>query len=321
MLLSFNDLGKKPACPPMINVCKICGKEFTERGLHGHIIKTHERVVSTYYEEFFPRTDKLTGEKIPYEDYHTYFDTDFVSKANMISWLKSASADDAKEFLLKKLKHRIAEKQLKYAPSFIELETLQDMPPYRAYVYFFGTYAAACKELGLEPLLLDVKEVEPLKPAKPTILIDTREQLPLEFPKSKSFKLAVGDYTLDGEFYNYTFVDRKAEGDFKSTVTMNQERFVREVQKAADLDSYLYVVVESSTTLIEQNNEVGAHRANMKYVWASMRRIQHMFPRRIQFVFSGSRENSQKIIPYLLRYGNKLWGKDVQYLLNIKGIV
>jgi len=305
----------------MNTTCKICGKEFSERGLHGHIIKTHERSVESYYEEFFPLADKLTGEKIPYTDYYSYFDSDFVSRENMIGWLKSAEVEEVKKLLLKYLKARITEKDLKFAPSFVELDTLPNMPPYRAYAHFFGSYSNACKELGVEPLLYDRKSVDEIKPAKVQILIDTREQQPLEFPNSKEHKLAIGDYTLGGNSYNYTYVDRKAEGDFKSTVTMNQERFVREIQKAVDLDSYLYVVVESSTVLIEENNALGAHKSNMKYVWASMRRIQHMFPRKIQFVFSGSRENSQRIIPYLLRYGEKLWDTDVQYLLNIKGIV
>ncbi len=305
----------------MHTVCKICGKEFTERGLHSHILKAHNRHADAYYEEFYPRADRLTGEKIPYTDYWDYQESEFVSRENMIGWLKSAVPEEAKKYLLKVLKLRIDEKKLQYGPSYIELETLAMMPPYRAYVHFFGSYLAACKELGVEPLLNDRKNVEELKPAKVQILIDTREQQPLEFANSKEYKLAVGDYTLGGEDYNYTFVDRKAEGDFKSTVTMNQDRFVRELQKAVDLDSYIYVVVESDIKQVEENNLTGAHKSNMKYVWASMRRIQHMFPRKVQFVFTGSRENSQKIIPYLLRYGNKLWTTDIQYLLNVKGIV
>lgn len=304
----------------MVNVCKICSKEFTERGLHGHIIKTHDKPVSDYYEEFWPKFDKLTREKIPYEDYHSYLDAEFLSRDNERTWLKRAMKEEAKIHLLKVLLHRMESKQLKFAPSFVEFET-SDLPPYKAYVYFFGSYANACKELGVEPLLQDRKEVPALAPKLVEVLVDSREQQPLNFKKSKGQKLAFGDYTLAGDDYAYTYVDRKSEGDFKGTVTVHQERFLRELQLAVDMDSYLYVVVEQSIPQIEINNKVGAHKSNMNYVWASMRRIQHVNPRRCQFVFTGSRENSQKVIPYLLRYGKELWNIDVQYLLHIKGVI
>ncbi len=304
----------------MTNVCKICGKQFTERGLHGHIIKTHDLPVPAYYETHLPRVDKLTGEKIPYVDYHTYITADFTSRANEKAWLKKATPDEAKDYLKKVLKARMEMKKLKYAPSYVEFET-SELPPYRAYVYFFGSYAKACEEIGVEPLLRDRKDVPIIANHTPEVLIDSREQRPLKFKKSRDQKLAFGDYTLSGDDYTYTYVDRKSAEDFKGTVTQNQERFFKEIERAVNMDCYLYVVVEESIARIELLNKMAAYHNNMNYVWSSMRKIQHLYPRKCQFVFTGSREKSEKIIPYLLMYGKELWNTDVQYLLTTKGAV
>ena len=136
----------------MVNVCKICGRQFTERGLHGHIIKAHNKPVPEYYEEFHPRNDKLTGEKIPYVDYHTYISSEFVNQNNEKMWLRRATPDEAKEYLLRRLKERMELKKLVFAPSYVEFCT-SELPPYRAYVHFFGSFANACKEIGVTPLL------------------------------------------------------------------------------------------------------------------------------------------------------------------------
>ncbi len=47
-----------------------------------------------------------------------------------------------------------------------------------------------------------------------------------------------------------------------------------------------------------------------------MRDLMHEYPRKIQFVFTGSREKSLKLIPLLLYHGKKLWDVDVQYYLD-----
>lgn len=304
----------------MTNVCKICGRQFTERGLHGHIIKAHDMAVPLYYETHLPRFDKLTKEKIPFIEYHSYVEADFVSRANEKKWLKETGEDEAREYLKRMLAWRIKLKKLKYAPSFVEFET-SELPPYKAYVHFFGSYHKACQEIGVEPLLCDRKDVPIIASHTPEVLIDSREQRPLKFKKSREQKLAFGDYTLSGEDYTYTYVDRKSAEDFKGTVTMNQERFLRELQRCVDMDCYLYVVVEESIARIELLNKMAAYHNNMNYVWSSMRKIQHLYPQKCQFIFTGSRENSEKIIPYLLMYGKELWNTDVQYLLTVKGVI
>ena len=47
-----------------------------------------------------------------------------------------------------------------------------------------------------------------------------------------------------------------------------------------------------------------------------MRSLTHEYPRRIQFIFTGSRKKSMQIIPRLLYYGKELWNVDIQYYLD-----
>lgn len=304
----------------MKHICKECNCEFT-RGFVSHLLKSHSLLENEYYEKYYPRRDRLTGQKISFNNYEDYFESDFDSNENRDKWIRNASDYEAKDYLKKCLVNRINKKNLSYAPCYVDIQTTQSMPIYASYINRFGSYKSACEEIGIEPLFIDKLDTPKILKSDPIILIDTREQQPLVFANSKSQKLLIGDYTLAGDAYTYTFVDRKSEGDFKSTVTQGFERFCREIKKAEEYDVYIYIVVESSPHKIEFNNKFGAHIANMKYVWSNMRKIHHMFPRRVQFVFTGSRANSERLIPYLLKFGSHLWDIDVQYLLESKGVI
>ena len=113
------------------------------------------------------------------------------------------------------------------------------MPSIDLYKKFFGSYSAACSELGYQPLyakginkefLQDDPSLKDLR-----ILVDTREQLPLKFKNTTSMKLDFGDYAVSGDHYDYTYVDRKSESDFKSTMTSGFDRFKREMDRAKSL--------------------------------------------------------------------------------------
>ena len=152
------------------------------------------------------------------------------------------------------------------------------------------------------------------------ILIDTREQIPLNFSNGKSHKLDFGDYTASGENYNKTYIDRKSEVDFKSTMTVGYDRFIKELQRASSFDSFLYIVIETSVDKIIRNNSFGYHKSNLKFVWHQMRTITHEFPRMCQFVFSGGRNRSKSLIPLLLNAGPGLWESDIQYYIDNRKI-
>ena len=148
------------------------------------------------------------------------------------------------------------------------------------------------------------------------ILVDTREQQPLQFPKHMFMKLDFGDYAIGKPYYDYTYVDRKSESDFKGTFSTGIKRFRRELDRAKEFSSYLFIVTESSISKIIENNDHGPHRSNLSYIWHNMRSVMHDYPGSCQFIFSGSRESSSFLIPRLLFYGKKLWDTDMQYFID-----
>jgi hypothetical protein len=304
----------------MESKCKICDKSFkNDKGLHMHISKIHSVPLGEYYVNFFGKKDLHTNELLPFTNKDEYFNVDFLNTENLIAWSDYAPEDEVKEYLLRRLKWRIDAKKLNYAPSSVEIQ-LFDLPSIDLYKRFFGSYSEACKQLDVEPLLPKnitkdfFKENETIDQLK--ILVDTREQQPLSFAKTMDMKLDFGDYTIGAPHYSYTYVDRKSESDFKSTLSSGLNRFKREIERAKEFSSFIFVVVESSIEKIIKNNNYAPHEANLSYVWHNTRVLSHDYRDHCQFIFSGSRKMSQKLIPKLLFHGKKLWQTDMQYFID-----
>lgn len=299
--------------------CKVCHEEFdTEKGLHIHL-KKHKMDLATYYTTYYPRYNLYTGKALPFKNRDDYFSKDFSNRKQLLKWCMEQPKEVTKEYALKKLESRIVDKNLKRGPNHLELKIAQ-LPDIDVYKYAFGSYTQACKELGVKPLynsrmdddfFAEDKQFEDLK-----ILIDTREQKPLTFNVSEDLKLDFGDYTVGGEDYNYTYVDRKSDSDFKGTLSGGLARFKRELQRVKDFDSYLFIVVESDLARLYKNNMYGPHKSNLKFIYHNMRVLTHEFAGHCQFVFTGTRTNSQSIIPKILKLGKKLWNVDVQYYID-----
>lgn len=307
-----------------MNKCKVCGESFdTERSLHAHL-KKHNLTVAEYYTKYYPKKDLLTGEGLPFKNKQDYFNRDFASRNRLIKWLSLQSAEDpkVKKYVIEKLASRINQKELNSAPCHIELQLCQ-LPPIEFYKKIFGSYTAACEEL----ISHELKNIRPLysgnivngffdnnkKYKDVEVLIDTREQQPLQFEKSRTLKLDFGDYTTGGDQYSYTYIDRKSEADFKSTLSVGFNRFTKEIERAVEFDSFLYIVVDSSINLIKKNNSFSAHKANLAYIWHNTRKLINKYSGNCQFIFSGSRAASEFLIPRLLIEGKTLWNCDMQF--------
>lgn len=291
-----------------------------------HLSRIHKIPAAEYYVNFYQRKDKHTGELLPFcgksptfVEKGIYFNRDFSCLDNFYAWAEYAPKEEVKDYLINQLKFRINSKNLSFAPSYLEL-LLHDLPSLNTYKKFFGSYSKACSLADAEPLFNKklfknfFKPDENVDSAK--ILIDTREKKPLSFDKSASMKLDFGDYAVGSPHYDYTYVDRKSETDFKSTMTTGYDRFNREMERAMEFDSYLFIVVESSIEDIKHNNIYGPRESNLSFIWHNMRLLTHNFPRKCQFIFSGGREESEWLIPKLLVYGKKLWSVDMQYFLD-----
>ncbi len=299
--------------------CAECKKEFTSRAsLHKHI-KQHGLNLAGYYTKYFPRTNKLTGDPLPFKRYDEYFERDFSTKQQLIKWCKENPQEEVKEYITSLLQKRHSKKKRKYGP--FHLETANSfIPSIEIYRKLFGSYNAACAEIGCEPLYnknLSKDFFTKKIPEDLCIAIDTREQKPLKFDcDTEILKLDIGDYTTLGDHYSYTFVDRKSGSDLQGTLNKhNVDRFKREIERAKEMDSYLFVVVESSIQKIIKENKIFNRRTNIDFVLKQIKEISHEYARCCQFIFVETREKASAIIPRLLIYGKEIWQTDIQYFL------
>tara|TARA_B100000085_G_scaffold285631_1_gene322600 strand:- start:3757 stop:4740 length:984 start_codon:yes stop_codon:yes gene_type:complete len=317
MLLSISEAKDK-----VVLKCKICGKDFKSfSGLHIHLSRIHNVTQAEYYKKYYPKKSLLLKRQIPFKNYQDYMSRDFINKSEFLDWCEKSEPEKVKKYLKSKLKNRIESKSLKHALSEIELE-LCDFPAIDVYRNLFGSYSLLCEELGLNNILnkkipcdfFDFKDKEGMK-----IFVDTREQKPINFINSESMKLDFGDYTAASPYYDYTYIDRKSEGDLKSTLSgSNFERFKKELARARLFNSYVFVVVESSIDKIKKNNVFSPHKSKLPYIWHNLKTVSQEYKDCCQFVFAENRAGLKKLIPKILLYGKKLWNVDVQYFLNKK---
>jgi len=299
--------------------CLECDKNFeSERSLHAHI-KKHDLFLHDYYVKHFERKNLLTNELLPFKNKDSYFELDFEHIHQLYQWCNQADGTLVKEYIKDKLTNRVKSRNLKFAPNEIELFT-SFLPKIDIFKKNFLSYNYICEELNIEPLfgskLIDnfwnqnVLELN--------IITDTREQEPLFFKKQVVEKLDIGDYGIR-EFFDYTFVDRKSDQDFKATLSQdNLKRFEKELLRARSISCYLFIVVESDLYNLEFSNKKSYHKSNLKYIYHNMRELQHEYKDCCQFIFTGSRTNSEHLIPLLLRAGKKIWKTDMQYYINKK---
>ncbi len=309
--------------PENLSCCKICGETMESRkGLHLHL-KKHSISVPEYYEKYYPKFNKATGEKMSFGTYvEKYFDTDFDNRTQMLEWCKTAPKEEVCDYILSVLEKRIKEKNYSTAPTSTQL-FLDSLPNLDVYAKNFGSYEIACSKIGYKPTFSVQYEADKWAKdcSKSKIFIDTREQKPFRFPKSQVMSLKVGDYTLaTGEGAGITYVDRKSPEDFKGTMTLGAERFEKEVNRAVDFGFYLFVVIEANLLTIERDNVNSAHNYNMKYVFHNMKNFQNKYSKNLQFVFAKDRVKAQSLTQKLLNLGKYTWDKDVQYFVEKGGV-
>jgi hypothetical protein len=300
--------------------CKVCGKGFRRlTSLHKHI-KQHSMHLAEYYVKFFARRNLLTGELLPFKDVESYFHKDFTSRVQMNKWLRQAGEAKAKEYVQSNILKRVYDKKRDYLPFHLEMEHCF-LPKLDIVRELFGSYSNFADGCGIE-LMFNKPLVKGFfsqgLPENLEIFIDTREQKPLHFNfKTKSHKLSFGDYAAAGDYYDYTFVDRKSASDFCGTLSSgNLDRFKRELKLTEDMDSCMFIVVESTIQKIIAQQKFFKRKATIDYLLKNLRDIMYEFPKRCQFIFTGTRKNSEFIIPRILYFGKELWETDLQYFID-----
>lgn len=300
-------------------VCRECGKSFEKRrSFHAHL-KAHSTSIGEYYVENYAKRDLYSNELLQFKNYDQYFTEDFNSVENHIAWLKTTSPIKAKNQLIEYTKKRFGDKQVKFTPPDLYY-VLANMPNIDHYRRLWRSYYDFSADLGISSwfdknLPQDFWEQDC---SNLEIFVDTREQKPLKFKNGVNNKLDFGDYTASGKYYSKTFVDRKAQDDFRQTFGKDIERFRREMDRCVQFNSYMFIVVESSIEKIEEENKVSRFKSNLGYLWHNVRSLMIDYPENIQFIFAYSRAGAKKIIPKILYHGQELWHVDVQYHLEKK---
>lgn len=302
---------------------EICKIDNTEHGnlneLHAHLRKL-KITQQYYYEEYLPRKDLLTGEKIPYKTYADYIQSDFLNKNNLKKYCTN-NPELGLVWGINFLKRRAAEKKAVRAFHHVELRSL--FCPSVRFFEEYGDYAKICKDIGLE-VPFDYKKDLVFTPlsARATIIQDSREQTPLELKKSKVKKLDYGDYAMAGKFDKGINVERKSLQDLCSTLSKGYDRFCREIDRAKADGAYLVVLVEddiNKALSFDHDFRLRYAQTTPSHVFNKLRRILAKYDN-IQFIFAKGRDEAARVLIKLFELGEQVKSCDLQLYYELKKI-
>ena len=285
--------------------CKACGQEFeTERKLHSHL-KKHDLRVAAYYQKYYPRYDLYDGKIIKFKSKDYYFNTEFNTRTNQLKWLDSLPTEESESYLKKLLVDRKEKKNLIYSPCQVELRSTS-IPSIISYEKKIGNYYKFCESIGFQNKYESIDNIavgsSPSEDEDVKVYVDTREQLPLKFNiPTESKGLKFGDYALsDKSLTCNCYIERKSLADFISTISVqNYDRFCREIERAAEHEANLIIVVEESLTnalsfpfLPHISKKI---RVTPEFIFHQVREMIQKYDH-IQFLFVKGRKESVRVI-------------------------
>ena len=309
--------------------CKACGQEFeTERKLHSHL-KKHDLRVAAYYQKYYPRYDLYDGKIIKFKSKDYYFNTEFNTRTNQLKWLDSLPKEEAESYLKKLLIDRKEKKNLIYSPCQVELRSTS-IPSIISYEKKIGNYYKFCESIGFQNKYESIDNIavgsSPSGDKNIKVYVDTREQLPLKFNiPTESKGLKFGDYALsDKSLTCNCYIERKSLADFISTISVqNYDRFCREIERAAENEANLIIVVEESLTnalsfpfLPHISKKI---RVTPEFIFHQVRDMIQKYDH-IQFLFVKGRKESVRVIEKIF-FSNCIYKKiDLQLAYDKKNL-
>ena len=153
------------------------------------------------------------------------------------------------------------------------------------------------------------------------IIIDTREQLPYAFASeyyegttTERDTLTVGDYSLAG-LTDLVAVERKSLDDLLGCLTRERERFERELQRAAALESFMVVIEGSEDDLLG-----GKYRSRMNThsAYQSIAAFEARY-KGVRFRFAGDRGKGEYFTHSFLRQFLRETYKRLDYIKRAHG--
>ena len=303
-------------------ICAECKTQFdNESSLIKHL-RAHKMPIAYYYQKHFPKYDLFDGELIKYKSKEYYFSSFFNSRENLSKWLKGASREEAKRYIIDFLSYRKKSKGLTYSLSQAELKTLM-IPGMKCINDLFGSYYELCSSLGFQNRFsqYQLNRSQFVDISKKVIFKDTREQSPLEFSHSTRTKcMNVGDYRMAGCDIR---VERKSVNDFWGTLTTGYPRFRREMDRAVTQNLYLIILVEGTITDVHGFPSLpqlkGRIRISSEIPLHNMREILRDY-KDVQFLFVPDREQAGKMVETIFSVNQQCKSTDLQYLFDLKEI-
>ena len=290
--------------------------------LHKHL-RTLGLKQSDYYHKHHPRFDLFSGEPVPFVtgSVEKYLSTEFLSKESLRKWI-AANPSRGKDWAIKWLSDRKTSKNLVYPPTQVELHSL--ICPTRHYYDRIGGYHEICKSLGYQ-IALDGVMLPSLLPPGSSIIIDTREQLPLKIiGRTIEARLVCGDYGLDVDHDRGIYIDRKSLNDFVGTLSdrktrgddSNRDRFSRELARAKEAGAYLVMLVEAPIEHALQFNRISSlsHvKVSPDYIFKNLRDLLHQFDN-FQALFAKDRDEAARAVVRILGAGEIIKKVDLQFI-------
>jgi len=298
--------------------CNLCHCSFlSEKGLHSHLTRKEKILKSDYYHTFYPRVDLYTKQLLKFKDREQYFNSFFNSKDNLVNWFReNYNTSEAKQIALEILRYRKESKNLVFAPSQVELRTI-DSPTILGLEKIYGSYDAPCVTLNLKRRF-GYGDIKLLPAKKIKVIIDTREQDPMPFENSKVQKIDVGDYTAGDPDYSDVHIERKSQSDFFGTFysPQNFERFIKEIERAKEFGVYLIVVVERGIDNCLNYKSFFTKDENVtNHTFYNVRQVMQKYDN-CQFVFCRNRDLAREMILTILSQGESAKKLDWQYLVD-----
>ena len=219
-----------------------------------------------------------------------------------MKWLDKLPEKEAKDYLKKILTERKEKKGLVYSPCQVELRSLA-CPSIISFEKKFNDYYDLCKSLGFKNKYQKIQNITTGSFDKDCkVYIDSREQLPLKFNLPTEVKgLKFGDYALSEKSLTCNcYIERKSLADFISTISvLNYDRFCREIERAAENDANLIIVIDDTLTnalsfpfLPYISKKI---RVTPEFIFHKVRGMIQKYDH-IQFLFVKGRKESVRVI-------------------------
>lgn len=315
-------------------ICHLDQTEHADRAaLHKHLRPLMK--LEAYYLTYERRVDLATGEPIPFKDAEQYLAQDFVDKKSIKRYIKE-QPEKARVWAINYLRRRKEEKGLIYAPSQVELRSLQC--PSTPYYDSVGGYYTIARELGFKDRYISYTEQNTASAVDwddKCIICDTREQIPLKFTvRTVKQALKYGDYALAEPHDQGIYIERKGLSDFVGTLNCRKverkkqddssfERFDRELARSVANDHYIVMLVEANI-----NDALGFNylpqmrwtKVSPSHVFKNLRDLLTKYPLHFQAVFADGRVEAARVAIKIFEIGASVRNIDLQHQYE-KGIL